>query len=87
MKDSDLRKVIASGEVPQKSPAELRKAAAELKRRTRGEIGLGALVDAARDVTRGAGRDNYLNIPLKQRVHPAEYERILEREAKRQGLI
>ena len=87
MDDKELKKVIASGEVPQKTAKDLRKAAQEIKRKTSGERGIGALVDAARDAARGTGRDNYSNIPLRERVHPAEYERILEREAKRQGLI
>lgn len=30
---------------------------------------------------------NPKTLPLKDRVHPAEYQRILHREAKRQGLI
>jgi hypothetical protein len=85
MKDKDLNKIIASGKVPQKSAAELRKAAKEIKRRTSGETGIGAIAAAAKGG--GTGNRNHENIPLKQRVHPAEYERILEREAKRQGLM
>lgn len=85
MKDRDLRKVIESGRVPQKTPKELRKAAQEVKRRTEGERGIGAL--AAGLKSSGSGGKNYQNIPLKDRVHPAEYRRILHREAKRQGLL
>lgn len=83
MNDRDLRKVIASGKVPQKSPKELRQAARKAKRATEGETGLGALVDGLK----GGGVKGYQNRPLKDRVHPAEYQRILNREAKRQGLI
>lgn len=81
MDDSQLRKVIKSGQVPQKSPKELRKAAQELRRKTSGEIGLGAL--AAGFKGGGSGSKNYQNIPLKDRVHPAEYQRILREEAKK----
>lgn len=83
MKDAELKKLIAAGKVPQKSPKELRKAAQEVKRKTEGERGLGALAAGMK----GGGSKNYQNIPLKDRVHPAEYRRILEREARRQGLL
>lgn len=53
------------------------------KRATEGERGFGALGAALK----GGGSKNYQNIPLKDRVHPAEYQRILQREAKRQGLL
>lgn len=86
MKDRDLRKIIESGRVPQKTPKELRKAAQEVKRRTEGERGLGAL-RAGLTGSQGSGGKNYRNIPLKERVHPAEYRRILEREARKQGLL
>ncbi|HEU4751999.1 MAG TPA: hypothetical protein VFU47_02745 [Armatimonadota bacterium] len=86
MSDRELRKVIASGRVPQKSPKELRKAAQEVRRKTEGERGLGAL-RAGLSGNQGSGGKNYQNIPLRDRVHPAEYRRILHREAKRQGLL
>lgn len=86
MNDRDLRKVIDSGRVPQKTPKELRKAAQEVKRRTEGERGVGAL-RAGLTGSQGSGGKNYQNLPLKDRVHPAEYRRILHREAKRQGLL
>ena len=35
----------------------------------------------------GTGNRNHQNIPLKDRVHPAEYQRILDREGRRQGLL
>lgn len=83
MNDRDLRKVIESGKVPQKTPKELRKAAQTAKRAIEGEKGTGALVAGLK----GGGARNHQNIPLKDRVHPAEYQRILEREAKKQGLL
>jgi len=85
MKDSDLKKVIATGVVPQKTPADLRRAATELRRKTSGETGIAAIAAAARGG--GTGNRRYDSLPLSQRVHPAEYERILDREAKRQGLL
>jgi hypothetical protein len=85
MKDEQLRKIIREGKVPQKTPKELRKAAQEAKRRTEGEVGLKALGAAMKGG--GTKNKNFQNVPLKERVHPAEYKRILEREAKRQGLL
>ena len=85
MKDSDLRKVIAQGKVPQKTPKDLRKAAQQAKRSADGERGIGALRAGLKGG--GTGNRNYQNIPLKDRVHPAEYQRILQREARKQGLL
>jgi hypothetical protein len=85
MKDKDLQKVIESGKVPQKTPKELRKAAQAAKRASEGEKGTSALAAGLKGG--GTGNRNYRNIPLKERVHPAEYRRILEREAKKQGLL
>jgi hypothetical protein len=81
--DKDLRKIIESGKVPQKSAKDLRKAAQEVVRKTEGERGFGAL----RAGLQGGGSRNHQNIPLRDRVHPTEYRRILEREAKKQGLL
>lgn len=53
------------------------------KRATEGERGFGALAAGMK----GGGSKNYQNIPLKDRVHPSEYKRILDREARRQGLL
>lgn len=83
MNDRDLKRVIASGKVPQKSPRELRKAAQVAKRATEGERGLQALAAGFK----GGGAQNHKNIPLKDRVHPSEYKKILEREARKQGLL
>jgi hypothetical protein len=85
MSDKKPREIIESGKVPQKTPRELRKAAQVAKRAAEGERGLGAL--AAGMKGGGTGNRNYQNIPLKDRVHPSEYKRILEREAKKQGLL
>lgn len=85
MNNEKLRQIIREGRVPQKSPKELRKAAEAAKRAAEGERGLGAIRDARKHA--GTGNRNYYNIPLKDRVHPAEYKRILEREAKKQGLL
>lgn len=85
MKDKELQAIIREGKVPQKSPKELRKAAQMAKRAAEGERGLGAIRDAKRHG--GTGNRNYKNVPLKDRVHPVEYRRILEREAKKQGLL
>jgi hypothetical protein len=85
MKDRELQAIIREGKVPQKSPRELRKAAQVAKRATEGDKGLAAL--AAGMKGGGTGNRNYNNVPLRDRVHPAEYQRILEREAKKQGLL
>jgi hypothetical protein len=85
MDDKKLREIIREGNVPQKSPKELRKAAQIAKRAAEGERGLGALRAATKGG--GTGNQNYKNVPLKDRVHPTEYKRILEREAKKQGLL
>lgn len=83
--DKELRKIIESGRVPQRTAKELRQAAKEMVRKTEGERGTGALAAGLKGG--GTRNRNHQNIPLKDRVHPAEYKRILEREAKRQGLI
>lgn len=94
MSDADLSKIIGRGKVPQKSAKELRKAAKDVVRKTQGEKGLKALTAGAK----GGGSKNYQNIPLEGRVHPAEaarlrakeanrYARVLEREARKQGLL
>lgn len=83
--DKELRKIIESGRVPQRTAKDLRKAAKEAIRRTEGERGIGALAAGVRGG--GTSNRNHENIPLRERVHPAEYKRILQREAKRQGLI
>lgn len=85
MSDKKLKEVIESGKVPQKTPKELRKAAQAAKRATEGERGLGALAAGAKGG--GTGNRNHQNIPLKDRVHPSEYQRILAREARKQGLL
>ena len=86
MKDRDLRKVIDSGRVPQKTPKELRKAAQEVKRKTEGERGTGAL-RVGLSGSQGSGGRNYQNLPLSQRMHPAAYRALLAKEARKQGLL
>ena len=83
--DKAIRDLIKSGRIKGKNPKEVRKAAKEIRQKTEGERGLGAIRAAGRGG--GTGNRNYQNVPLKDRVHPAEYQRILEREAKRQGLL
>lgn len=86
MKPADAKKAleaIRKGKVPGITPKQQREFEKEWKRCHEGEKGLGAL----RDALRGGGSKNYQNIPLSDRVHPSEYRRILEREAKKQGLL
>lgn len=84
MKDSEINKVLrGKKDVPYRSAKELRAAARQDRRAFEGEKGVGAMLDGMR----GGGARNYQNVPLKDRVHPAEYQRILAREAKRQGLL
>ncbi len=90
--DGEINKMIKSGKVPTEftSAKVLRKAAKQDKKLTEralnGERGITPLVAGILG-SQGSGGKNYQNIPLKDRVHPAEYRRILEREAKRQGLL
>lgn len=74
---------IKKGKVPGLSPKQQKQIEKDYQRQTQGERGLAAL----RDGLKGGGSKNYNNLPLKDRVHPAEYKRILEREAKKQGLL
>jgi hypothetical protein len=93
--DKEINKLIKSGEVPTEftSAKVIRKAARKDKRQTERALGgdRNALDSAVGFIAGvrggGSGNRNYENIPLRERVHPAEYKRILEREAKRQGLI
>ena len=85
MGDGEIRDLIKEGKVNGNSPKKVREAAKNIRLKTEGERGTGAIRAAARGG--GTGNRNYRNIPLKDRVHPAEYQRILEREAKKQGLI
>lgn len=89
--DGEINKLIKSGVIPTEftSAKILRKAAKqdrkETERALNGERGVAPLIAGV--LGGGTGNRNYQNIPLKDRVHPAEYKRILEREAKRQGLL
>lgn len=91
--DREINKLIKTGEVPTTftSAKDLRKTARRDKAVTERALnGDRNALDSIRGFTagmRGGGSSNYSNIPLKDRVHPAEYRRILEREAKRQGLL
>lgn len=95
MSDKEVNKLIKTGEVPTSftSAKDLRKAARQDRKIT--ERALGGDRNALDSVTGliagvrggGTGNRNYQNVPLKDRVHPAEYRRILEREARRQGLL
>lgn len=64
----------------------IRKDEKQARRATSGEKGVGALGAIVAGL-RGGGSRNYQNIPLKDRVHPSEYRRILDREARKQGLL
>jgi hypothetical protein len=86
----------AKGAVPYKNAKELRKAAKKDRRAVMGEKGLGALLAGLGDLKtargkstgrRGQGTTNYHNIPLKDRMHPAAYKALLDKEARRQGLL
>lgn len=85
MGDAEIRKLIKDGKVNGKNPRKVRDAARAIRLKTEGERGTGAIRAAAKGG--GTGNRNYNNVPLKDRVHPAEYKRILEREAKKQGLL
>jgi len=90
--DKAINNLIKSGEVPTEftSAKVLRQAAKKDERLTKralsGERGIAPLVAGILG-ERGTGNGNYRNIPLKDRVHPAEYRRILHNEAKKQGLL
>lgn len=84
-KDPKLYQDLKKGRIPGISGKERQKIEKIYKRAYEGEKGLSALAAALKGG--GTGNKNYQNIPLKERVHPAEYRRILEREAKRQGLL
>lgn len=85
MGDAEIRKLIQGGKVNGKNPKQVRKAAQAIRLKTEGERGTGAIRAAAKGG--GTGNRNYQNVPLRDRVHLAEYRRILEREAKKQGLL
>lgn len=80
-----INEMVKTGKIPEKTAKQLKKEAKDLERRVSGEKGLGAIGAALKGG--GTGNRNHDNIPLKERVHPAEYQRILHREAKKQGLI
>lgn len=88
MKPADAAKAlkeIKGGKVPGLTPKQQKEIERDYRRASEGEKGLSALMAGLKGG--GSRGRNYQNIPLKERVHPAEYRRILEREAKRQGLI
>jgi hypothetical protein len=90
MDDKSINKLIKDGRIPTEftSAKVLRKAAKADKKLTeralKGERSIAPLVAG---ILGDQGSRNHQNIPLKDRVHPAEYRRILEREARRQGLL
>ncbi len=86
MTDKQIEKMIKTKKgVPNLTAKQLREAAKADRRRLQGERGIAALIDG---FSGGGTRDQrYQSLPLKDRVHPAEYRRILQREAKRQGLL
>lgn len=85
LSDDDLKKLIKKGKVTGiKTPKDLRKASKDEQRQFVGETGVSALLAGMKGG--GTGNRNYANVPLKDRVHPARYKQILEREARRQGL-
>lgn len=86
--DKEAKKAIDDmkrGKIPGLTPKQQKKIEQDYKRASEGERGLAAIRDGLRGG--GTGNRNYKNIPLKDRVHPSEYKRILEREAKKQGLL
>lgn len=86
MSDRDIDKILKGKKgTPYRSAKDLRKAAKADRRAFEGERGVAALTAGLRGG--GSGNRRYQDIPLRDRVHPAEYKRILEREAKRQGLL
>lgn len=82
-KDPKLYQDLKKGKIPGLTVKQQKDIEKVYKRAYEGEKGLAALAAAMK---RG-GSKNYQNIPLKDRVHPSEYRRILEREAKKQGLL
>jgi hypothetical protein len=92
--DREINKLIKSGEVPTEftSAKVIRKAARKDKRQTERALGGDRnALDSALGVIaglRGGGAQNYkANVPLRDQMHPAAYKALLQREAKRQGLL
>lgn len=98
LSDDEIRKVLKSKKAPVLSAKELKKMEKDDIRRTVGEKGLQALVAAAKQHT--ADRDNRFNqltrdmkagrdphaLARMKAEDPKRYQRLLEAEAKRQGL-
>lgn len=84
-KDPKLYQDLKKGKIPGLTGKQQKEIEKVYKRAYEGEKGLSALAAALKGG--GSGNRNYQNIPLRDRVHPAEYRRILEREAKKQGLL
>jgi hypothetical protein len=95
MSDKDIDRALKGGkkDVPYRSAKELRQAAKKDRRAVMGEKGMGALLAglgelrASKGKSRGTGNQNYGNVPLKDRMHPAAYKALLDKEARRQGLL
>jgi hypothetical protein len=97
MSDSEINKRLKGHkDVPYRTAKELRKAAKNDRRAFEGEKGVGALLAGLKGGGRkgyevpkhpGTGGRNYDLIPLKDKMHPAAYKQLLEREAKKQGLL
>lgn len=96
LSDSQIRDVLKKKKAPMISPKEMRKMDKEAIKKTVGEKGFGALQAAAQENRQRrferlerdmrSGSDPHALTRMKSE-DPRRYEQLLDREAKRQGLI
>lgn len=85
MSDAAINKALKGAKLPYKTAKDFRKAAKDDRRRMQGEKGVQALLAGMQGG--GTGNRRYDSLPLKDRMHPAAYKQLLEREARKQGLL
>jgi len=79
MEDGDIKKLLSKNkDVPFKNVKELRKAAADGRRRLEGEKGMSALLAGLQGG--GTNNQNHKNIPVRDRVHPSRHREALNKE-------